>query len=214
LRLRHFLSMLSFVAVALVCMPSFADRGEKIVSPLQPLPVPEVTISKEVLTPQQQVDNARNTVKLDQDYVLNLKASDPTMYCLAQNAFFEARAENLQNKVAVTEVVKNRLDSGKYAGTLCAVVRQRNLGVCQFSWVCQRLGNVPIRNGDGTIRPEIYQQWYDSVLAAVIVSNRLADPVVPGALNFYAQRVVRPSWADKFKRIATIGGHTFLKPRE
>lgn len=210
--------MLSFFAVALVCGPSFADRGVSIVpqvsSPTQTLPDPQVDVPKVALTPQQQVDNARNTVTLDRDYVLNLKHTDPTMYCLAQNAFFEARAESLQNKVAVTEVVKNRLDSGKYAGTLCAVVRQRTSGICQFSWVCQRLGNVPLRDGDGDIRPEIYQQWYDSVLAAYIVVNKLVDPVVPGALNFYAQRKVHPDWAYRFKRIATIGGHTFMKPRE
>jgi len=214
LRIRHFLSMLSFFAVALVCIPSFADRGASIVPPVAPLPMEVVTMPKMVLTPQQQVDNARNIVKLDQSYVLNLKQSDPTMYCLAQNAFFEARAESLENKVAVTEVVKNRLDSGKYAGTLCAVVRQRNSGICQFSWVCQRLGNVPLRNGDGTLRPEIYQQWYDSVLAAYIVTNKIVDPVVPGALNFYAQHTVHPAWAYKFKRIAIIGGHTFMKPRD
>jgi spore germination cell wall hydrolase CwlJ-like protein len=210
--------MLSFFAVALICMPSFADKGGSAVTNTytytDPLPPQGATISKEVLTPQQQVDNARNTVVLEKDYVLNLKKTDPTMYCLAQNAFFEARAESLQNKVAVTEVVKNRLDSGKYAGTLCAVVRQKNEGICQFSWVCQHLGNVPLRDGDGAIRPEIYQQWYDSVLAAYIVVNKIVDPVVPGATNFYAQHKVHPSWAARFKRIAVIGGHTFMKPRD
>jgi N-acetylmuramoyl-L-alanine amidase len=219
LRVKHFLSMLSFLAVAFVCVPSFADLDTPEVQPLQSLQTDaasdaSVTVPKPVLTPQQQVDSARNTVTLDQDYVLKLKDTDPTMYCLAQNAFFEARSENFENKVAVTEVVKNRLDSGKYAGSLCAVVRQRTSGVCQFSWVCQHMGNIPLRDNEGAIRPEIYKQWYDSVLAAFVVVNDLVDPIVPGATNFYAQHTIRPSWADRFKRIAVIGGHTFMRPRE
>jgi spore germination cell wall hydrolase CwlJ-like protein len=220
IKLKHFLSMLSFLAVAVIVAPNVEagpnnSKAELAMIPPVSSPVQQETLQPQAsLTPQQQVDNVRATVSLSETYVLNLKETDPTMYCLAQNAFFEARAESLQNKVAVTEVVKNRLDSGKYAGTLCAIVRQKTSGICQFSWVCQNLGKIPLRDSNGDIRPEIYKQWYDSVLAAYIVQKNLVDPVVPGALNFYAQRTVHPSWANRFKRIAVIGGHTFMKPRE
>jgi spore germination cell wall hydrolase CwlJ-like protein len=208
--------MLSFLVAAFICMPSHADLSDpdQVASQVDTSTQDQTNPVETTLSPQQQVDNARNTVVLEKDYVLNLKANDPTMYCLAQNAFFEARAENFENKVAVTEVVKNRLDSGRYAGSLCAVVRQKNEGICQFSWVCQHLGNIPLRDGDGSIRPEIYRQWYDCVLAAYVVVNKVVGPLVPGATNFYAQRSIRPSWAARFKRIAVIGGHTFMKPLE
>jgi spore germination cell wall hydrolase CwlJ-like protein len=214
-KFKYFLSMLSFLAVAIICKPCFADDMENV-APFSYEPVAQETLQPQAsLTPQQQVDNIRETLTLDESYVLNLKETDPTMYCLAQNAFFEARAENLLNKVAVTEVVKNRLDSGKYAGTLCAIVRQKTSGICQFSWVCQHLGNIPLHNSDGTLREEIYKQWYDSVVAAyIVVNNMLTKPLVPGATNFYAQRAVHPAWASSFKRIAVIGGHTYMKPRE
>lgn len=162
----------------------------------------------------QQISDIQSNVNLDQDYVTNLKENDPTMYCLAQNAFFEARSESLENKIAVVEVVKNRLDSGNYAGTLCQVVHQKTNGICQFSWVCQHLGFIPLKRSDGKLNDAVYRQWYDSVLAAYIEQNHLIDNVVPGATNFYAQRNVRPDWSKYLRKVAVIGGHTFMKPRD
>lgn len=207
--------MLSFLAVAIVSLPVLAEDSNIIPAIFHPPGSVQEMQPQASLTPQQQVDNIQATVALDKSYVMNLKQTDPTMYCLAQNAFFEARSESLLNKVAVTEVVKNRLDSGKFAGTLCAIVRQKNSGICQFSWVCEHLGAIPLHNRDGDIDDKVYKQWYDSVLAAYIVQNNLTTgPVVPGALNFYAQRTVRPAWVGHFVRVAVIGGHTFMRPRE
>jgi hypothetical protein len=69
--------MLSFLAVAFVCEPSFADLDTPEVQPLQSSPTDaasdaSVTVPKPALTPQQQVDSARKAVTLDQNYVLNL----------------------------------------------------------------------------------------------------------------------------------------------
>lgn len=165
-------------------------------------------------TLSQQISDIQSNVNLDQDYVMNLKENDPTMYCLAQNAFFEARSESLENKIAVVEVVKNRLDSGNYAGTLCQVVHQKVNGICQFSWVCHHLGFIPLKRSNGSVDEPVYRQWYDSVLAAYTVQNHLISNIVPGATNFYAQRTVRPDWSRYLKKVAVIGGHTFMKPRD
>ena len=59
--------------------------------------------------------------------------------CLAENIYFEARAESMKGKIAVGNVTRNRLESKKFPNTYCGVIKQgyrpgkRN---CQFSWFC------------------------------------------------------------------------------
>ena len=39
------------------------------------------------------------------------------LFCLAQNVYFEARAESMQGKIAVASVVKNRIKDPKFPKT-------------------------------------------------------------------------------------------------
>ena len=58
--------------------------------------------------------------------------------CLTQNIYWEAASEPFEGKVAVAQVTLNRVESGKFANTVCGVVYQKNVFyervVCQFSW--------------------------------------------------------------------------------
>ena len=44
------------------------------------------------------------------------------MHCLAKNIYFEARGESTQGKVAVANVVLNRVDHYHYPNNICGVV--------------------------------------------------------------------------------------------
>jgi spore germination cell wall hydrolase CwlJ-like protein len=70
--------------------------------------------------------------------------------CLALNIYFEARSSNLADQAAVADVVLNRVESSKYPGTVCKVVKQARLwkgnpvrDKCQFSWYCDGKSDTP-----------------------------------------------------------------------
>ncbi len=62
----------------------------------------------------------------------------PQWQCLAEAIYFEARGESLAGQFAVAEVILNRVESPRYPGSICGVVRQGadRRGGCQFSYVC------------------------------------------------------------------------------
>jgi len=76
--------------------------------------------------------------------------------CLAENAYFEAGNQSTKGKIAVTNVVMNRVEDKRFPKTPCGVVYQRTKRVCQFSWVC--LGNI----GDVTKGAKFYHANYVS----------------------------------------------------
>lgn len=152
------------------------------------------------------------------DYVLNIKAMNKAVFCLAQNAFFESGGESFKSKVAVSKVVKTRSETDGYPDTECGVVKQMtvkaNTRTCQFSWWCAGKRDIPLYDKKGEIRPKIYQQWYDSVKAALLVYNDKAGRVVDGATHFYSHRQVRPAWTKNMKVVEVIDNQTFVKPKQ
>jgi len=122
--------------------------------------------------------------------------------CLTRNIYWEAASEPFEGKVAVAQVTLNRVESGRFANTVCGVVYQKNVFyervVCQFSWFCE--GNHKIR--------AVYQpMWQESELVAkkVLLENfRL--PGMKNALYYHAD-YVNPNWRKP--RIEKIGRHIF-----
>jgi len=53
------------------------------------------------------------------------------MMCLAENIYFEARAEGIEGKAAVANVTRNRVVSAKFPNSYCGVVYQ---GPVRESW--------------------------------------------------------------------------------
>ena len=47
--------------------------------------------------------------------------------CLTRNIYWEAASEPFEGKVAVTQVTMNRVESGRFAGSVCGVVTQKNI---------------------------------------------------------------------------------------
>jgi len=152
------------------------------------------------------------------------------MICLAENIYFEARAEGVEGKAAVANVTRNRVESSRFPNTFCDVVYQgpvreswNKKGVyfpvkhkCQFSWYCDGKKDIIWANYEKT--GETIQlnadAWRKSVEVAIWTlgygSYRVKDNT-GGALYYYAHNLVYPYWADHKQLTVIVGNHTFMK---
>jgi spore germination cell wall hydrolase CwlJ-like protein len=119
--------------------------------------------------------------------------------CLAENAYFEAGNQTVKGKIAVTNVVMNRVNDKRFPSTPCAVINQKARGVCQFSWVCE---------GKKRIRDWGVYNKARKVAEDVYLKN--VGDVTRGA-KFYHADYVSPSWGRVFRRTVVIGDHIFYR---
>lgn len=119
-------------------------------------------------------------------------ASNEDEHCLAVAVYYEARGEPLGGQVAVAQVIVNRARSGRFASTLCGVIRQPR----QFSFIGRSFN--PPANAD----------WRKAAaVAAAVLSGGSSGPV-SRAMYFHASYVA-PGWNRE--RLATIGHHVFYR---
>ena len=122
--------------------------------------------------------------------------------CLTRNIYWEAGSEPFEGKVAVAQVTLNRVESGRFANTVCGVVYQKTMFyekvVCQFSWYCEA--------GNRT-RPIHSRAWRESEeVAKKVLLEGFRLPSVETALYYHAD-YVNPQWGKP--RVAKIGRHIF-----
>jgi len=132
------------------------------------------------------------------DLVVDYAAADTPdeeTECLARAVYWESKGEPLNGQLAVANVIINRAQSGRFASTICGVVRQRS----QFSFV--RGGNIPAA-------PQGSAQWHTAVAIASIAMRDLGGDAAPQALFFHA-RSVHPGW--RLTRVASVGNHIFYR---
>lgn len=117
--------------------------------------------------------------------------------CLADNAYFEAGNQTVKGKIAVTNVVMNRVNDGRFPSTPCGVIYQKRKGTCQFSWTCE-----------GKKRIQSIKQYMDSRKVAEDVYLNNVQDVTRGAI-FYHAKYVNPRW--NYRRIMRVGDHIFYR---
>ncbi|MEL7347118.1 MAG: cell wall hydrolase [Pseudomonadota bacterium] len=125
-------------------------------------------------------------------------------YCLAEGLYFEARGESVMGQFAVAEVILNRVDSGRYPDTVCAVLNQgaEKLNACQFSYNC-----------DGHAEEIHEPKAWDRVgkVAWLMLEGRPRS--LTGNATHYHATHVSPRWSKKLKQTARIGDHVFYRYR-
>ena len=119
--------------------------------------------------------------------------------CMADNTYFEAGHESTEGKIAVNNVVLNRVKDKRFPKTPCAVINQKARGVCQFSWKCQR----------GKRIADISAYRKATAIAEDVYLGNYTD-VTKGA-KFYHADYVSPSWGRVFDRTTKIGAHIFYR---
>ena len=163
----------------------------------------------------------------------------PAIMCLAENIYFEARAESFSGKAAVGNVTKNRVLDDRWDNTYCEVVMDGPVREswktrqhadlpdservyyprkhrCQFSWYCDGEKDVIWANYEktGQTIEGNARAWRESVQLAIYivgVGQMSIKDNTKGAVFYYAHNLVYPHWADSKQYIGVLGNHTFMK---
>jgi len=133
----------------------------------------------------------------------------PEAWCLAQNIYYEARGSNRADRIAVADVVLNRVQDTRYPSTVCSVVRQgkknadgsmkRNM--CQFSWYCDGKSDWPTDT----------DSWVDAQMIAYrMLEYNQGRGLTEGADHYHAD-YVSPRWARDLQLVGRIGVHVFYR---
>ena len=143
-----------------------------------------------------------------------LQASDENgeAVCLAKNIYFEAGNQPLAGKVAVAQVVLNRMEHSAYAGDVCGVVYQAQWRTnykgnlvpvrnrCQFSWFCDGKSDEPLDT----------KTWMESLNVALDVIGGSYGDITEGATHYHSVSV-NPYWAESLNETVVINDHIFYK---
>ena len=142
---------------------------------------------------------------------------DNQMLCLAKNIYHEARGEGNEGKIAVSNVVINRVNAKNFPNDICSVVYQRNQimfidkilkilpipAFCQFSWTCDLKPNDSFNDSES---------WKNSQKIADEILQGLHNDITDGATHYFNPDKVRtPPWAKELQKIKVIGKHHFYK---
>jgi len=137
------------------------------------------------------------------------------VFCVAINAYHEARGEDFNELLAVSQVVMNRVDDPSYPDTACEVVMQgptrpswsdpevlvpRKYG-CQFTWWCDGRSD----------KVHDAAAWRDCTIAAYLVYIGAVSNQVGDATHYFAHEKVIPKWAASMHVVTVFNGHTYLR---
>lgn len=122
--------------------------------------------------------------------------------CLAQAIYFEARGEPFEGRMAVAQVVVNRVRDQRYPNDICTVVFQneQRRHRCQFSFACDGRSD----------RPRNTAAWSSALRLARLVNDGHLRDLTGQATHYHAIHVA-PPWAEKLTRTVTIGRHRFYR---
>ena len=135
--------------------------------------------------------------------------------CMAKNIFFEAATESTAGKLAVAQVVFNRVNSEHFPNSVCEVVYEgphytaengKQFPIrdrCQFSWYCDGRGDDPRES----------RLWTESQNLAkhfIRYKDKYID-ITDGATHYHANYIDDPRWARADRRTASIDQHHFFR---
>ena len=187
-----------------------------IVGALVFLILEDIKIRTDLETVKEAVVETRDTAVETNEIVKEIKFhSTPydlnnDYHCLASNIYWEARNQPLLGKVAVAQVVFNRVDHNRYPNTICNVVKQTkfypsgriDLHSCQFSWYCDGVSDIPLEH-----ELDVYEEAF--YMAVDFIENRPID-VTEGATHYHNTKV-NPSWANVLDKVVQIEEHIFYR---
>ena len=121
--------------------------------------------------------------------------------CLARAIYFEARSESEIGRLAVAQVILNRVKSPFYPDTICEVVYQnaQQANACQFSFACDGKSDRPRQGTTWKVAKK---------LAARAMAGDGEVQAIATATSYHADYVA-PKWSGTMTRLAKIGRHIF-----
>jgi spore germination cell wall hydrolase CwlJ-like protein len=139
---------------------------------------------------------------------------DDELGCLSLNIYHESRSDSFAGRIAVADVVLNRVDSNLFPDTICDVVNQSVMrtnwkgntvpvrGMCHFSWYCDGMSDEPMEEG----------AWEESQIVAEMTLNNGFRGITEGATHYHATYVT-PNWINDrgMVPVGRIGEHKFYR---
>lgn len=128
------------------------------------------------------------------------------LQCMAENIFYESATQSYAGKIAVGQVVLNRVKKPGYPDNVCGVIYEGSQNVktstCQFSWTCAE--------HKGIDKSSPY--WAESLKAAkeLLTRKDTIIDITEGATNYHAN-YVKPPWSKTLHFVAQIDQHLFYK---
>lgn len=149
---------------------------------------------------------SQHLIESELQAVKSIQSMERQLACMTKNIYWEAASEPAEGKIAVAQIVMNRVNSPDFPNTVCEVVYQKDViytrVVCQFSWYCMP-GFTNRRINDAA--------WQESEAAAKkVMLEGFRLPSLDTALYYHAD-YVNPQW--RLERITQIGRHIFYQPR-
>ena len=120
---------------------------------------------------------------------------DPELECLVKVVHHEAGNQSRRGQLAVAQLIMNRIQSGRFAATICGVANQPGQFFHTSSYN-------PPRGSAG---------WASAVEVARAARDGTAEAVAPGALFFHAAYAASGNFFRSRQRIASLGGNVFYR---
>ncbi|AGH51273.1 MULTISPECIES: cell wall hydrolase [Sphingomonas] len=123
------------------------------------------------------------------------RIDDPELECMAKVVHHEAANQSRAGQLAVAQLIMNRLESGRFADTVCGVAHQPG----QFF-------NTNTYNPRRTTA-----QWRTAVEVSREAMAGKAPDVMPGALFYHASYQAPPRFFRTRERAGVLGDHIFYR---
>lgn len=156
--------------------------------------IPVIITKKITYADSQPVLKNETNVSKNETHALCLK--DARCAKLAEAIIFEARGEPDIGKVAVAQVILNRMKDSRWPNKIVDVIKQPH----QFSYLKDKHKQTPPTNNDWITARKI---------AHGVISGTISNPV--GEATHYHATRVKPKWAKKLEPVAKIGQHIFYR---
>ena len=169
-------------------------------------------ITNTIWVPPMKMEEPEPTISIKKHLENNL-IDEKQLDCMSKNIYFEAAIESTAGKIAVGQVVLNRINSKYYPDTVCEVVKQGRHYAngfpvrdrCQFSWYCDGKHDVPYPG----------QLWKKSQdIAKFMLTSGYEVDITDGALNYHADYIHNPRWAKETNKTVKIDRHIFYAQKD
>ena len=176
------------------------------------------------------------SLALSYEVETGVSVNEHELKCMAENIYFEGRAEPMVGKIAIGHVVMNRVASDRHPNTICEVVHEgphreswktRGKDVadedrkffpirnkCDFSWYCDGEKDIIwVSYMDGTPIEANATAWRDSIHMALLVMHGEIKDNTKGADHYYNYHISSPYWVGSMTHTVYHGNHRFMKEK-
>ena len=178
------------------------------------------------------------SLALSYEVETGVSVNEAELKCMAENIYFEGRAEPMIGKIAIGHVVMNRIEDKRFPDTICGVVHQGPVreswktkkdptladedrifyprkNRCQFSWWCDGKKDIIWATyKSGEVIEQNMTAWRDSIHVALFIMNGdYSNDPTEGAVFYYNPHIANPNWGRIYEETAMIGNHRFMKDK-